>query len=536
MTDHERGVGGFRWAPDGRTLAYAARPPETEEETAEEEAGCAHLWVLGSDAEARPLFDGALHVSSFAWTPDGKTLVFAAATSTTPDHDLIYRDLYRVPAAGGAPELLFDAPGKLGDFAVSPDGRHVAGVADAADALGGLGGAGAGHDLDGDAAAAAAAAALDGSDPLPQTVHLVPLRRGEVQPLAAGREASAFALSWTKDGRLLVVEGRGTGTALVALDRSGTLTELATSPILSSVAAAGGQVVAVGHTPGHPDEVFRLDGTVQRLTRHNSHLDDLRLAPRQTITWTGPADWTIEGVLTRPAGRGPHPLVVQPHGGPEGTSRAGWDRFAQLLAARGYLVLQPNYRGSGGRGVAFSKGDHNDLGGAELDDLVAGVDHLVASGEADPDRVGIGGWSYGGYLSAMAATHRSDRFRAAIMGAGISNWVSFAGTNDIPDEMNRVHWNESWHDRPAHHWQRSALSGLSPDSAPTLVVHGADDPRVPAGQAWELYRGLRHHGVEAELVLYPRSGHRIEERAHWLDLMERELGWFDHHLADPATD
>jgi dipeptidyl aminopeptidase/acylaminoacyl peptidase len=116
------------------------------------------------------------------------------------------------------------------------------------------------------------------------------------------------------------------------------------------------------------------------------------------------------------------------------------------------------------------------------------------------------------------------------MGAGISNWRSFAGTTDIPEEMSVVHWNEWWYDEPDKHWARSPLSALSKAKTPTLIIHGASDPRVPPGQAWELYRGLQHHGTETQLVTYPRAGHGIGERAHWIDVTTRQLDWFSDRL------
>jgi len=309
-------------------------------------------------------------------------------------------------------------------------------------------------------------------------------------------------------------------------------------PILQSfdLHRASGRLAGVGHTSAHQSEVFTLTlkhPQPQRRTNHNAVLDGLRLAKQMVLRWKGADGWTIEGVLTYPldfeSGHR-YPLVVNPHGGPEGTSLLGWSTFAQLLAARGYFVLQPNYRGSGGRGVTFSQGDHNDLGGKEFRDILAGIDTLAAEGLVDPQRVGIGGWSYGGYLSALAATHHSDRFRAAVMGAGISNWVSFAGTTDIPHEMSLVHWNQWAYDDFAMYWQRSPLSRIADAHTPLLILHGADDKRVPPGQAWELYTALKHNGIPTQLVLYPRSGHGVGERPHRLDLYRRQLDWFDRYL------
>jgi len=242
-------------------------------------------------------------------------------------------------------------------------------------------------------------------------------------------------------------------------------------------------------------------------------------------------------VLVRPLDESPdtrYPLAILPHGGPEGISFDGWTTRAlypaQVLAARGYVVLMPNYRGSGGRGVAFSKGDHRDLGGKEFLDVIAGIDYLAEQGLVDPDRVGMSGTSYGGYFSALAATKYSDRFKAAIPYAGISNWVSFTGTTDIPYEMSIVHWDTWWFEDPGLAWDRSPLAHVNDSQTATLVGHGMADDRVHPGQSIELYTALRIKGVPTDLVLYPREPHGLLEREHQLDFMRRILEWFDKYL------
>jgi len=167
--------------------------------------------------------------------------------------------------------------------------------------------------------------------------------------------------------------------------------------------------------------------------------------------------------------------------------------------------------------------------------LMAGQDMLALEvhrekGLIDPERVGIAGWSYGGYLSALAATHHSDRFKAAVMGAGISNWVSFMGTTDITHEMSIVHWNQWWQDDPGMYWRRSPLSKIDDAQTPTLILHGKNDVRVNPGQAMEMYLALKRKGVPTELVFYPRAAHGISERAHRIDMYQRQLDWFDRHV------
>ena len=193
-------------------------------------------------------------------------------------------------------------------------------------------------------------------------------------------------------------------------------------------------------------------------------------------------------------------------------------------------MLMPNYRGSGGRGVEFSKADHRDLGGKEFEDVIAGIDHLAEQGLVDPERVGSSGTSYGGYFSAWAATRHSDRFKAAITFAGISNWSSFTGTTDIPYEMSIVHWDLWWFDNPLLNWERSPVAHVSESSAPTLVGHGLADERVHPEQSMEIHTALKIKGVPTGLVLYPREPHGLLEPAHQLDFMQRMLEWFGRYL------
>jgi dipeptidyl aminopeptidase/acylaminoacyl peptidase len=263
----------------------------------------------------------------------------------------------------------------------------------------------------------------------------------------------------------------------------------------------------------------------------------VRWARQEAIEWTGAEDWTIGGVLTYPLdyveGQR-YPLILQVHGGPEGISLDGWTTSAtypvDILAANGYMVLQPNYRGSAGRGVAFSKADHDDLGGTEYEDVLAGVDALIERGLVDGDRVGTGGWSYGGYFSAWAATRHSERFKAAVVAAGLTNWISFTGTTDIPEEMSIVHWNHYWWDNPQLHWERSPVAHINNAQTATLIAHGTADARVHPEQSIQLYTFLRMKGVPTELVLYPRQPHGLVDRAHQIDFAERVLGWFDKYV------
>ena len=234
-----------------------------------------------------------------------------------------------------------------------------------------------------------------------------------------------------------------------------------------------------------------------------------------------------------------HPLAVLPHGGPEGVSLNGWNSRAtypaQVMATEGYVVFEPNYRGSSGRGTAFAVADQQDLGGLEFEDVLAGVDALIAEGLVDADRVGMGGWSYGGYFSGLAATRWTDRFRAAVISAAVTDWMSFTGTTEIEHENSLVHWKLWPYEHAQKVWERSPMGHTTGSKTASLIVHGLADTRVPPSQSTELYRALKHNGAPAELVMYPREPHGLRENVHQLDFVNRFVAWFNRYVRDASS-
>lgn len=526
LTHHETGIKSYRWSPDGRWIAFTAVDAKSEEEKSGEEEGrdwivmhedekFTRLWIYDTETgESELLYRDDLNVWSYRWSPDSRSIFFQAADRPGADPSLMFKKIYQIPIRGSKPKLVTETEGKLGDMTISPDGSNLAFLG-----------------------------AVSVNDPLPQSVFITAMAEEEPVNLTEGFEESAFGVDWVDDETLLLVTNRGTRTTLSTLNiRTSYRTYLVDSEqIIHSVDySPDKEIFAVSaSSPLHPSDVFW--GSVDRdglipLTDHNPELESVKLARQEAIKWVGPDELSIEGVLTYPLDyrkSRSYPLILLIHGGPEGVSRNGWTTHplspVQLLAAKGYMVLQPNYRGSGGRGVQFSKGDHYDLGGKEFQDVLAGIDALIESGLVDGDRVGTAGWSYGGYFSAWAATRYSYRFKAAVVGAGLSNWISFAGTTDIPYEMSLVHWDSWWFDVPDLHWERSPLRHINGANTPTLVVHGARDDRVHPEQGMELYQALRIKGVPTKLVLYPREPHGLGERAHQLDFMERLVEWFDEY-------
>ncbi len=290
-----------------------------------------------------------------------------------------------------------------------------------------------------------------------------------------------------------------------------------------------------------PPEVWAgpPDG-LRQVSDHHATWRDVRFAEQVELACTAPDGTALDGVLLLPpdAGPGPYPTVVLPHGGPYGRSarRLACDPldWGQWLATAGFAVVYPNYRGGSGHGLAFAAAVRGDLGGAEWGDVLAVLDAVVGRGTADPDRLGIGGWSQGGFLTAWAVT-QTDRFRAAVMGAGVSDWRAMALTSDVPGFEGALSGGVPWDGSdPSIALSRSPITHAARVTTPTLVLHGAADERVPASQGVAFHRALQDTGVAVELVTYPREPHAVGERAHQLDVLHRVREFYVRHLG-PGT-
>lgn len=521
------GIQFFAWSPDGRSIAVIASDPPAKRAEGddhilyEEERRFARIWLVDvASGEARCLTSDPIHVWEFAWAPDGASL--AALVSELPYAWSWYgAELVRIDVESGARTTLYAPERQLTRPVWSPDGGTVAVISSTWSDPG-----------------------MTGGD-----VILVPADGGELRNLTANEPRSYLSLHWCRDGRLLAAALDRNRAAICLLDPAGTVeTRWSGEHFFNSYgisASADGRVIAATiSSPTEPVELWiaHMDGTeepdvtVTRRTHFNAGLPVDALAPYETLTWTGHDGLEIEGLLARPrtGDEEPWPLVVLIHGGPTGTwpygiRSSGTSGWVHLLAAQGCAVLMPNPRGSAGYGLAFAEANHGDLGGADLDDILRGVDHCIELGIADPERLGVGGWSYGGYLTTGAIT-QTDRFNAAVAGATISNWYSFHGGTNIP-RFDEIFLRANPYALDGPYAARSPIFFVDRVQTPTLFLHGAEDPCCPVGQATEMSRGLRAHGVETQCVIYPREPHGIRERAHQRDVLRRAVDWFITHLS-----
>jgi YD repeat-containing protein len=529
LTRAEISVQTFKWSPDGKRIAYTMADGKTKEESQAEKEG--KDWIVADQnykhtrlyvidvktRESKPATSATLTVHDFDWSPDGTQFILAATDTPLTDDSYMKVKLVTVNRAGEA-RLLVPTQGKLQSPCWSPDGKWIAWLG-----------------------------AIELKDSFAGSVFVVPAGGGTPKNLTPGYEGTATSLAWLPGAAptlvFTVIERQANAIHTLSLSDE-KRTPLFTQPVIygspPSFSRDGKWMAISANTPRHPNEVFfgeAANKPMNRLTRTNPQLDGVALGEQEVIKWKSVDGWEIEGVLVKPVGyqRGTrYPTVLQAHGGPEGADLNGWlgsySRWGQMLAGKGFATLYANYRGSIGRGPQFAMADHRDLMGKEFQDMLAGIDHLVKQGITDPDRVGVGGGSYGGYTAAWATTYASDRFKAAVAWMGISNWYSMTGTSDIFWENSTVHWNATMYDNFDLYWERSPIAHIKKAKTATLIIHGAADNRVPIGQSQELYTALKWKGVPVEFVTYPREGHGVGERAHQLDYMKRVLGWYEKYL------
>jgi dipeptidyl aminopeptidase/acylaminoacyl peptidase len=376
---------------------------------------------------------------------------------------------------------------------------------------------------------------------------------GEPTEVLPGIEEDFSAIEWQSANDLLAVGSKGLWSTFskVTVDAAGKGSQKriveGRGPVLTSISISqdGMHGAFVGSEATHPIELYTMthgDKAPSRRTDSNPWLANVRFADQETIGWKARDGVGLEGVLVRPLDEKKgqrYPLILCVHGGPESHDDGGWQtgysKPGQMAAAQGIATFYPNYRGSTGRGVAFSELSQGDPGGKEFDDLIDAVDHLIASGLADKDKIGITGGSYGGYATAWCTTRFSDRFAAGVMFVGISDKISKMGTTDIPDEDFFVHMKK----RPWDDWEmlldRSPIKYASQCKTPLLILGGKDDPRVNPGQSRELYRHLKLHGqAPVRLVQYPGEGHGNRKACSRLDYNLRMMQWMVHYLKGPG--
>ncbi|MFV1998677.1 MAG: alpha/beta fold hydrolase [Acidiferrobacterales bacterium] len=514
LSSTDAAIGSFKWSPDGSTIAYLAKekaddPKEqdkagkADERVVSEDFKPNQLWTIGVNSrEVREvLAKDDWTISEFAWLPNNQQLVVAANNSRKPE--LLTDELYVIDRTGGKMRSLGKPDGPLQGLQVSPDGKTLAyiGVSD--------------------------------GGPIPHDVYLQSIAGGTPRNLTStsiDRLVTKFV--WLKRDSLLILTGEGFGSTLYRLNTAGKITRQQNFPdqLLWDVAINGDLLASIRSSATSPPELWISNDKKGRPVS-SLHANFPQLVSAEIYRYASNDGLEIEAALFLPNERpnAPLPLITLVHGGPTGRWSNRINDWAQLLVSRGYAVFAPNIRGSVGYGLSFVRSNRRDWGGGDFRDVMAGIDKLIDRGIADPDRLGIGGWSYGGYMSAWAVT-QTRRFKAAVIGAPMTDLAVEYGT-----EKADINAYDTWflgtpYENLDDFIRMSPLTYVKNARTPALILVGEKDPIDPVAQNWQFYRGLRRYDVEAELVIYPRELHRIKEELHKLDVFERMTLWFDRFI------
>jgi len=510
-------ISDLRWSADGRSIAFLFVEGSAQEtgaltaykpdagvvlETIEEQ----RIAVVDvASGKVRQVSPANLYVYDYDWSPDGKRFAAEAAEGSGTDNYWIAQ-LYMVDVESGWAKSVWKPPYQIACPRWSPGGNEIAVI----------------HGIMSDEGST-------GGD-----IWTVPAAGGAAKNRTEGMKASASALFWRPSGEILFTEYVDGDEAVAALDASGKIRTLWRGPeVVAKLSAAknGTAVAAVRSSFSQPFEVVAGPiGAWTAVTRANAAIRPL-WGKARSLTWTSDGQ-RVQGWLVSPLDFDPakkSPMVVVVHGGPSSAATAAWpSRWTAILPSQGYFVFLPNPRGSYGQGETFTRGNVKDFGYGDFRDIERGVDAALAAAPIDPKGLGICGWSYGGYMAMWAVT-QTNRYRAAVAGAGIVSWQSYYGQNRI-DQWLVPFFGASVYDDPAVYARSSPITFIKKAKTPTLVLHGDRDSEVPTPQGYEFWHALKTLGVPTALVIYENEGHAITQPKHQLDRDRRLIEWFDRYL------
>ncbi|MEO8448637.1 MAG: S9 family peptidase [Gemmatimonadota bacterium] len=523
LTESKTGVQSFQWSPDGTRLAYVAvREPTPDEEKREKEKDDAivvdrdfkltRLWLMDlATRKATEVVKGDFQLSDPRWSPDGSRIAYVTTPSPKAD-DGSLSDIFVYDVGSGGSRKLVENPGPDNGPRWSPDGRDIVYLS------------------------------REGKLRSIEQLKLMRIAAagGTPRPLAPGFLYQPQPVTFSPDGKTVYfTAGVRTTSQLFSMPAEGGEPRQVSSgsgAMSAASFAADGKVVAFTKSDvEHPTDVYAVRDLAsfvpQKLTDHNPDLGKLALGKGEVVKWKSKDGMEIEGVLLYPVGYQPgkrYPTIAFIHGGPSGAWTeafpGSWGNYGHVYAGKGWVSFYPNVRGSSNYGEKFLLANLKDWGGGDYQDIQTGLDELVRRGIADSTKLAQSGWSYGGYMTAWTLT-QTNRFKAVMVGAGLTNMYSMYSTNDLQTTLENYFGGEPWNDEQAYR-RASAMVFIKQAKTPTLIMHGQQDTRVPIGQAQELYMGLKKNNVPVTLVFYPREGHGLGEPRHQLDKMKREYGFF----------
>jgi dipeptidyl aminopeptidase/acylaminoacyl peptidase len=523
LTDLKGTLADPRWSPDGRRLAFrfiegveakgpldaAPRDTGVVQETIHESR---IMTIDLATGRLRPISPPELFVYEYDWSPDGSKFAAVAAPGSGDDNWWV-AELFTFSTESGQATLLLKPKMQLAEPRWSPDGKSIAFV-------GGL---------------------MSDEDVVGGDVFIISAQGGEPRNLTPKAKASVSSLYWLTPDAITVAEYVGGSSGIAAVSPSnGEIRALWTGPerigatglhVSLALARDGKTSAVVRESFQRPAEVYAGPiGSWSQVSHANSGIEPAWGQVRE-VRWRNEGfeeqGWLISPPDVDPQRR--YPMVVHVHGGPASATLPRFYPLWGVLASQGYFVFLPNPRGSYGQGESYTSANVRDFGYGDLRDILAGIDAAEREAPIDPQRLGIFGWSYGGFMAMWAVT-QTERFHAAVAGAGIANWQSYYGQNRI-DQWMLPYFGASVYDDPAAYAHSSPITFIKKVRTPTLILQGERDAEVPAPQAYEFWHALKTLGVETQLVIYPDEGHRFAKPEHRRDLMRRIVGWFDQLLS-----
>jgi len=532
LSDWKGSIGDYMVSPDGKWIAFSARKESKKKKEAKKEKRDwtvvdrdpknLSLWLIPAEEdedgkrEPKQLVKESYHITGFDWSPDSRFLAFSHQPRAKANA-FVKSDIAEVAVETGEVKDLAATPASEDSPRYSPDGRYLA--------------------------FRRSTVPVRWAD----DVRLIVLNRADnsLREMPDTYDRQPRLLGWTADSaKLLFTEVKRTKGVIFATPLNGA-PEILYQPSRGTVTSArmnrtGSFLGLAREALDEPSEAFVMPvnggGEPVRVSSANLDLPKLPLGKTEVIRWKSTDGLEIEGLLTYPVGyqEGKRvPFILKIHGGPTGVfvetflGRRGLYPLA-AFAARGWAILRANPRGSSGYGRKFRFANYNDWGGMDYQDLMKGVDHVIEMGVADPDHMAVMGWSYGGYMSSWVIT-QTNRFKGAVIGAPVTDLVSFTGTSDIPDFLPDYFSGEPWQ-KPESYRKHSPLTHVENVKTPALILQGGSDIRVPVSQGYEYYHALKRLGVTTKMVVYPRQPHGPREPKFQLDIMKRHLDWIEKYV------
>ena len=529
LTKEKKGVRSIKWSPDGKMISFLKSDDDTEDEIKSKENKTdvilvdknfkySHIYSYHFDEDTvTKVTSGNYSVNSFDYSPNGKKIIFSHQEDTNINTGFINTDISVIDSDGKNLRLLVDRPGRDGNPIFSGDGNKFAFISSGGKQESiGLG-----------------------------DVFVYDLKNDVINKLANTFNRSSNIISWTSDDENLIIsESVKTTGQLLLLPTNGDgyiswSKEKYNNGVISSVVKSkfSEKIVLCYENLNTPVEVY-ISETNKPSFEKISDINNLKypkLSKTEIISWKSYDGKEIEGILTYPKNYkkgSKYPVILQIHGGPAGVFSERFNGrpgiyMTEYFSEKGYITIKPNPRGSTGYGKEFRYANYKDWGYGDYEDVVSGVDKVIEMGIGDPDRQFVMGWSYGGYLTSFIVT-KTNRFKAASMGAGLPNLISMVTTTDIQDYLVAHMGAEFWEDYDTYE-KHSAIYQIKNTKTPTQIIHGSNDLRVPFTQGQEFYRALDRLGVDTEMVVYPRTPHGPREPKFLMDVSDRILTWFEKY-------